>query len=77
MGYFAECEAERELYAELDRERWLRWCDAWIAIGVTAEAVQGAAEIASQRGFWSLEDCQVHARRSMAFLMGIPAEEAK
>lgn len=56
---------------------WLRWCDAWIAIGVTAEAVHGAALIARKRYGVPYERAHQQTRYSMALLFGIPAAEVK
>lgn len=56
---------------------WLRWCDAWVAIGLAAEGCHGAARVASNGNAKIYAEWELLARQAMAQSMGIPAEEAK
>lgn len=56
---------------------WLRWCDAWVAIGLAAEGCHGAARVASNGHAKIYAEWELLARQAMARSMGIPAAEAK
>lgn len=61
------------LRAERDRERWLRFCDAWVAIGLAATLEL----VIDDTPPWEPPRPRGVARNAIARRLGIPAAEAK